>query len=122
MLKTSRFALLAALNHRASHHSLAQCIQILRELGGQIYENAVAWSKDDDLARVFNTIMEDLVGPDAYWGGAEEERPLASRWGNLWTVPFPPTVVGTVGANKRSVITHLSVVDYAVRRWHRGVS
>lgn len=45
--------------------------------------------------------MEDLVGPDAYWGGVEQERPLASRWGNLWTAPFPPTVVSCSLYRKR---------------------
>ncbi|KAF8316174.1 hypothetical protein DL93DRAFT_2154964 [Clavulina sp. PMI_390] len=68
-------------------------IKILREVGGEAYRKACSGPELPAIEATFARICEELVGPDAYWEGVEQERPISSRWGNLWCIPFPPTVV-----------------------------
>lgn len=70
--------------------------KILRELGGESYNSASAQNTGLQMRAAFEHINGHLVGPDAYWAGFDHERKIDSRWGNAWSLPFPPTVVRIV--------------------------
>lgn len=62
-------------------------------MGSEVYRETIERQQELDTVALFARICDDLVGPDAYWSGEADERPATSRWGNLWCLPFPPTVV-----------------------------